>query len=208
MSANLSSFGVDAYPFLSEVVEIRRRARLHIQDVATAEGEAERDAVLPLLDEALAAELLRYRRHYSLASGAVAESLKKGEFLRYAQEERGHADRIAQRIRQLGGLPNLAPPSLGDDGGAAYLEDEDDTLADLVAEDLIAERIAIDNYRDIIRYLGDKDAATRGLFESILAVEQQHVEELVHMREQMLGLRRAAAGADGGNGKQESGYDG
>src|SRR5580704_4370724 len=118
MSATLSSFGVDAYPFLSEVVEIRRRARLHIQDGATAEGDAERDAVLPLLDEALAAELLRYRRHSSMASGAVAESLKKGEFLRYAQEERGHADRIAQRIRQLGGLPNLAPPSLGDDGGA------------------------------------------------------------------------------------------
>jgi len=207
MSANLSSFGVDAYPFLSEVVEIRRRARLHIQDGATTDGDgAERD-VLPLLDEALAAELLRYRRHYSMASGAVAESLKKGEFLRYAQEEQGHADLIAQRIRQLGGLPNLAPP-LRDDGGSAYPEDEDDSLADMVAEDLIAERIAIDNYRDMIRYLGDKDAATRGLFESIIAVEQQHVEELVRMREQMLGLERAAAGANGNNDeKLEKGDD-
>ena len=90
----------------------------------------------------------------------------------------------------------MQPPSLRDDGGAAFPEDEDDTFAEMVEEDLIAERIAVDNYRDMIRYLGDKDAATRGLFESILAVEQQHVEELMRMREQMLGLGRAATAGD------------
>jgi bacterioferritin len=176
-----------AYPFLSEIAAIRRRARQHIADGAVSVNyAADRDVVLRLLNEALATELvcvLRYRRHYFMATGSVAEAIK-GEFLRHSQEEQQHADQLAERIVQLGGAPNLDPKGMIDRSHSEYEEGE--SLADMVEEDLIAERIAIESYREIIQYIGDKDTTTRRLFESILALEEKHAEELASMRQDIL----------------------
>jgi bacterioferritin len=175
-----------AYPFLTQIAEIRRRARQHIQDGAvTADYAADRDVVLQLLNDALATELvcvLRYRRHYFMAGGAVAEAIKD-EFMKHAQEEQTHADQLAERIVQLGGAPNFNPDGMSSRSHSEYVEGE--TLAEMLEEDLIAERIAIESYREIINYLGTKDPTTRRLFESILAVEEEHAEELASMREDL-----------------------
>lgn len=183
------------YQFLSSIADIRRRARAHIQDGAVTPGyAADRDVVLRLLNEALATEMvcvLRYRRHYFMASGAVAEAIKD-EFMKHAQEEQGHADKIAERIVQLGGAPNFNPEGMAQRSHAEYTEGN--TLADMLEEDLIAERVAIESYREMVQYLGTKDSTTRRLLESILAVEEEHAEELASMRQDM--LRRAGpAGA-------------
>src|SRR3974377_1573683 len=171
------------YPFLSEVAEIRRRARQHIANGAvTVNYAAARDVVLRLLNEALATEVvcvLRYRRHYFMASGTLAEAIKD-EFLQHSQEEQAYADQLAERIVQLGGAPNFNPQGMLERSHSEYEEGE--SLADVIEEDLIAERIAIKSYREIIQYIGDKDSTTRRLFESILAVEEQHAEELASMR--------------------------
>lgn len=184
------------HPFVTDVAEIRRRARQHIQDGAvTADYAADRDTVLRLLNEALATELvcvLRYKRHYYMAGGAVAEAIKD-ELLQHATEEQQHADQLAQRIVELGGAPNFNPEGLADRSHSEYVEGE--TLAEMLAEDLIAERIAIESYREIIQYLGNKDTTTRRLFESILAVEEEHAEDLRSMREDML---RREHGSDHG----------
>ena len=173
---------------MSGVADIRRRARQHIQDGAvTPSYGADRDTVLRLLNEALATELvcvLRYKRHYYMAGGAVAEAIRT-KLLQHANEEQAHADRIAERIVELGGAPNFNPDGLGC-SAAIRSTSKVKTLADMLAEDLIAERIAIESYREIIQYLGNKDARTRRLFESILAVEEEHAEELRRMREGML----------------------
>lgn len=195
MSANIESTRrEEMYPFLTEVAEIRRRAREHIQQGAVTPGyAADLQVVLRLLNEALATELvcvLRYRRHYFMATGSVAEAIKS-EFLKHSQEEQGHADLLAQRIVQLGGEPNFNPADLVDRSHSEYSEGE--TLADMVEEDLIAERIAIESYREIIQFLADKDVTTRRVFESILAVEEEHAEELASMRADL--LRRNQAGA-------------
>src|SRR5579872_1048955 len=183
-------------PFLSEVADIRRRARQHIQDGAvTPSYGADLATVLRLLNEALATELvcvLRYKRHYYMAGGSIAEAVRS-ELLKHANEEQAHADRIAERIVELGGAPNFSPEGLAQRSHSEYVEGE--TLADMLAEDLIAERIAIESYREIIHYLGNKDVTTRRLFESILAVEEEHAEDLRSMREDML---RRERGADGG----------
>ena len=186
--------GFDAgHAFVTDVAEIRRRAREHIQNGAvTDDYAADRQTVLRLLNEALATELvcvLRYKRHYYMAGGAVAEAIK-GELLQHANEEQGHADQLAQRIVELGGSPNFNPDGLVDRSHSEYVEGE--TLADMLAEDLIAERIAIESYREIIQYLGTKDSTTRRLFESILAVEEEHAEDLRSMREDMLRRERPA----------------
>lgn len=191
-----TAFGAERdlnYPFLTEIAEIRRRARQHIADGAgTVDDAADRDVVLRLLNEALATELvcvLRYRRHYFLATdsfvatGSVAAAVQD-EFLKHSQEEQSHADQIAERILQLGGVPNLNPQGMVDRYHSEYAEEE--TLADMIEEDLIAERIAIGSYREIIQYIADKDTTTRRLFESILAVEEQHAEELAIMRQDIL----------------------
>lgn len=187
MSANLSGAREEIYPFLTEIAEIRRRARQHIRQGVVASGyDADREVVLRLLNEALATELmcgLRYRRHYFMAGGASTEPIKQ-EFMKHAQEEQGHADMIAQRIVQLGGEPNFNPEGMS--GRAHFEYGEGDTLADMIEEDLIAECIAIENYREIIKYLGDKDVTTRRVFESILLAEEGHAEELANMREDML----------------------
>lgn len=188
MSANLLSDQVDQpYPFLSEMAEVRRRARQHMADAATTlNAEADREVVIRLLNEALAAELvcvLRYKRHSSMASAGIAQ-LANYEFSRHSEEEQSHAERIAERIVELGGIANSGPQGMIDRSQAESSDDE--TLADMIEEDLIAERIAIQSYREIIQYIGDKDVTTCRLLESILAAEEQHAEELAGVRQEIL----------------------
>ncbi|HEX4025223.1 MAG TPA: ferritin-like domain-containing protein [Steroidobacteraceae bacterium] len=184
--------------FVTEVAEIRRRARRHIRNGAVTPGEgAHRDTVVQLLNEALASELvcvLRYKRHYFMAGGALAEAIRD-ELLEHAKEEQGHADRLAERIVALGGAPNFNPEGLSGGSHSEYLEGE--TLTDMLAEDLIAERIAIESYREIIQYLGAHDCTTRRLFESILAVEEAHAGGIRSMREDMLRRDRGGAAQEG-----------
>jgi bacterioferritin len=198
MSAYLAEPRQDpTHKFLSEVAEIRRRARGHIREAGAAPGQsADRNAVLRLLNAALSTELvcaLRYQRYCSMPAQALVDSARD-EFIKRAQEEQSHADQIAARIVELGGEPNPDPPSATEGGDGDSADGED--LADMLAEDLIAERIAIDTYREIIRYIGESDVATRQLFESIVAVEQQHAGELAGVREQIRHQARAAVSAN------------
>lgn len=177
--------------FLSDISTIRQRARQHIAEGAvTPSYNADRETVLKLLNEALATEIvctLRYRRHYFMAQGILAESIKK-EFLVHAQEEQGHADQIAERIVQLGGEPNFDPNGLTARSHAEYAEGE--SLVEMIEEDLVAERVAIESYSEMIAYLEQHDSTTRRMLESILAKEEEHAEELASMMEdvrQLLG---------------------
>jgi bacterioferritin len=169
-------------PFLTDVKTLRERARQHIERGAVTEGySADRETVIKILNEALATEIvcvLRYKRHYFMASGIHAESVA-AEFLQHATEEQGHADQIGQRIVQLGGAPNLNPEGLLSRSHAEYVEG--DTLTDMIKEDLVAERIAIDSYREIIQYLGNDDPTTRRMMEGILAMEEEHADDLVNL---------------------------
>jgi len=169
-------------PFLTDVKTLRERARQHIEKGAVTEGyKADRETVIKVLNEALATEIvcvLRYKRHYFMASGIHAESVA-AEFLQHANEEQGHADQIAQRIVQLGGAPNLNPDGLLSRSHAEYVEG--DSLLDMIKEDLVAERIAIDSYREIIQYLGNDDPTTRRMMEGILAMEEEHADDLVNL---------------------------
>jgi bacterioferritin len=171
-------------PFLSDIKEIRRRAREHIQAGAvTPSYDANREVVLRLLNEALATELvciLRYRRHYFMADGVLAEAIKQ-EFLVHAQEEQAHADQIAERIVQLGGAPDFNPEGLATRSAAEYREGK--SLVDMIKEDLVAERVAIESYREMIQFVGTHDPTTRRMLESILAKEEEHAEELRSMLE-------------------------
>lgn len=164
---------------LTDVRTLRERARKHIDDGAvTGSYSADRETVLRLLNEALATELvcnLRYRRHYFMASGPNSEAAK-AEFLEHAAQELEHADQIAERIVQLGGEPDLDPSTLAGRSHAEYVEGN--SLEDMIRENLVAERIAIDSYREIIQYLGDKDPTSRRLMESILATEEEHAEDM------------------------------
>jgi bacterioferritin len=167
---------------LTDVNTLRKRAREHIDDGSVTAGySADRDAVLRLLNASLATELvcvLRYRRHHFMARGIHSQSVAQ-EFLDHSNEEQGHADQIAERIVQLGGAPDFAPEGLAGRSHAEYVEG--DTLVSMIKEDLVAERIAIDSYRDIIQYLGDKDSTTRRMLEGILAVEEEHADELADL---------------------------
>lgn len=169
-------------PFLTDIKTLRERARKHIEKGAVTEGySADRETVIKVLNEALATEIvcvLRYRRHYFMASGINADSVA-AEFLQHSNDEQGHADQIAQRIVQLGGEPNFNPDGLLTRSHAEYVEGE--TLTDMIKEDLVAERIAIDSYRDIIQYLGNDDPTSRRLMETILAVEEEHADDLVSL---------------------------
>jgi bacterioferritin len=169
-------------PFLTDIKTLRERARQHIEQGAVTEGySADRETVIKVLNEALATEIvcvLRYRRHYFMASGINAEGVA-AEFLQHSNDEQGHADQIAQRIVQLGGEPNFNPEGLLTRSHAEYVEGE--TLTDMIKEDLVAERIAIDSYRDIIQYLGNDDPTSRRLMETILAVEEEHADDLVNL---------------------------
>jgi bacterioferritin len=171
-------------PFLTDIQTLRERARQHIQNGAVTEGyKADRETVIKLLNEALATEIvcvLRYKRHYFMASGIHAEGVA-AEFLEHANDEQGHADQIAQRIVQLQGEPNFNPDGLLMRSHAEYVEGT--TLTDMIREDLVAERIAIDSYREMINYFGNDDSTSRRMLEGILAVEEEHADDLVSLLE-------------------------
>ena len=173
-------------PFLTDIKTLRERARQHIENGAVTSGySADRETVIKLLNEALATEIvcvLRYRRHYFMASGINAESVA-AEFLQHANEEQGHADQIAHRIVQLQGEPDFNPEGLLTRSHAEYVEGT--TLIDMIKEDLVAERIAIDSYREMITYFGNQDVTSRRLMEEILAVEEEHADDLVNMLQKM-----------------------
>jgi bacterioferritin len=184
---------------LSDVRTLRQRARQHIEDGAvTASYTADRYTVLGLLNEALATELvcvLRYRRHYFMADGLQAESVRK-EFLAHADEELGHADALARRIVQLEGEPNYNPRGLADRSHAEYVEGK--SLDEMIRENLVAERVAIEYYKEFVSYIGDRDPTTKRLLESILAKEEEHAEDLAS-------LVRDVARARTGNGSPAEG---
>lgn len=173
-------------PFLTDIKTLRERARQHMHDGAVTEGySADRETVVKLLNDALATELvcvLRYKRHYFMASGIHAEGVA-AEFLQHANDEQGHADQIAHRIVQLKGAPNFNPDGLLMRSHAEYVEG--DSLTDMIKEDLVAERIAIDSYREMITYFGNDDPTSRRLLEGILAVEEEHADDLVNLLEKM-----------------------
>jgi bacterioferritin len=166
-------------PFLSDIQTLRERARRHMEKGAVTEGyRADRETVVRILNEALATEIvcvLRYKRHHYMAAGIHAQAVAQ-EFLEHANEEQGHADQIAERIVQLGGEPNFSPDGLASRSHSQYVEGT--TLVDMLKEDLVAERIAIESYGEIVRYLGNDDPTTRRLMESILAVEEEHADDL------------------------------
>ncbi|HEV2903916.1 MAG TPA: ferritin-like domain-containing protein [Pyrinomonadaceae bacterium] len=169
-------------PFLTDIKTLRERARRHIEQGAVTEGyTADRETVIKILNEALATEIvcvLRYKRHYFMANGIHAESVA-AEFLEHANDEQGHADLIAARIVQLGGEPNFNPDGLLMRSHAEYVEGS--SLIEMIKEDLVAERIAIDSYRDMVQYLGSDDPTTRRMLEGILAVEEEHADDLVSL---------------------------
>jgi len=173
-------------PFLTDIKTLRERARKHIENGAVTEGyAADRETVVKLLNEALATELvcvLRYKRHYFMASGINAEGVA-AEFLQHANEEQGHADLIAQRIVQLKGEPNFNPDGLLTRSHAEYVEGN--SLIDMIKEDLVAERIAIDSYREMITYFGNDDPTSRRMLEGILAMEEEHADDLVNLLDKM-----------------------
>lgn len=169
-------------PFLTDVQELRRRARQHIEEGAVTDGyRANRDTVIKLLNEALATEIvcvLRYKRHYFMAQGIHADPIAQ-EFLQHANDEQGHADQIAARIIQLGGSPNFNPEGLLTRAHSEYVEGQ--TLVEMIKEDLVAERVAIDSYTEMIRYVADNDITTRRMLETILAVEEEHADDLASL---------------------------
>jgi bacterioferritin len=173
-------------PFLTDVKNLRARARKHIEEGAVTPGyQADREVVIRLLNEALATEIicvLRYKRHFFMASGINAQSVAQ-EFLQHANEEQGHSDQIAQRIVQLGGAPNFSPDGLASRSHSEYVEGT--SLIEMIREDLIAERVAIDSYGEMIRYLGNDDPTTRRMLEGILAVEEEHADDLKTLIEEL-----------------------
>jgi bacterioferritin len=167
---------------LSDVETIRQRARQDIEAGAvTPSYSADREEIIGLLNDALATELvcyLRYKRHYFMADGIHADAVS-AEFLEHATQEQEHADQIAERIVQLGGAPDFAPDTLTSRSHAQYVEGK--SLGDMIRENLVAERIAIESYREIAQYIGDKDPTTRRLMEEILATEEEHADDLVSL---------------------------
>jgi bacterioferritin len=165
--------------FLSDMEEIRRRARQQIMEGAvTAQYKGDRETVVRILNQALATELvcvLRYKRHHYMAKGIHSQAVAE-EFLQHASEEQGHADKIAERIVQLDGEPNFSPEEMLTRSHSEYVEG--DSLTEMIREDLIAERIAIESYSEIIRYLGDNDPTSRRMMEDILANEEEHAEDM------------------------------
>jgi len=166
-------------PFLSDIQEIRRRARQHIEKGAVTDThKGDLKTTIRVLNEALATEIvcvLRYRRHHFMASGIHAKAVAD-EFLEHANEEQTHADQIAARIIQLNGEPNFNPEGLLMRSHSEYVEGQ--TLTDMIQEDLVAERIAIDSYSEMIRYFGENDPTTRRLMEEILAKEEEHADDM------------------------------
>ena len=165
--------------FVSDIQDIRKRARQHMGDGAITDGyKADREQVIKVLNEVLATEIvctLRYRRHYYMADGLNSEAVKQ-EFLEHANDEQGHADMVAERIVQLGGEPDFNPKTLATRSHAEYIEGN--TLRSMVEEDLVAERIAVETYLEIARWLGIDDPTTRRVIENILQKEEEHAEDM------------------------------
>jgi bacterioferritin len=177
-------------PFLTDVKTLRNRARQHIEEGAVTAGYAgDAATAVKLLNDALATELvcvLRYKRHYFMAQGIHASPVAT-EFQEHAAEEQEHADRIAARIVQLGGEPNFSPEGLLSRSHSEYVEGKD--LADMIKEDLVAERIAIDSYREMAAYFAPFDATTRRMIEEIQAVEEEHADDLAELLKDFPGHR-------------------
>lgn len=173
-------------PFLTDVAELRRRARQNIDKGAITESYGlDVTQVCDVLNQALATEIvcvLRYKRHYFMATGLNKDAVA-AEFLQHANEEQSHADRIAERITQLGGAPDLNPEGLAMRSHSEYKEGT--SLVDMIEEDLVAERIAIESYTEIVRFLGDGDVTTRRLMEEILAVEEEHANDMHDLLEKV-----------------------
>lgn len=175
---------MNAKPVLTDLKTLRTQARKHIEKGAVTAGySADRPLVLGLLNEALATEIvcvLRYRRHHFMARGIHAKSIAD-EFLVHSNEEQGHADQLAQRIVQLGGEPDFSPDGLTGRSHAEYVAGT--SLLEMITEDLVAERIAIDSYRELIQYLGDQDPTTSQMLKQILVMEEKHADELADLVE-------------------------
>jgi bacterioferritin len=173
-------------PFLTDIKTLRDRARQHIERGAVTPGyKADRETVIKLLNEALATEIvcvLRYKRHHFMASGLNAQSVAQ-EFLQHAIEEQTHADQIAKRIVQIGGEPDFSPQGLLTRSHSEYVEGA--TLIGMIEEDLIAERVAIDSYRESISYLANDDSTTRRMLEEILAMEEEHAEDMASLLKEL-----------------------
>jgi bacterioferritin len=179
MKPNASHDTSKSQPSMTDISTLRKRAQKNIEEGAVTSGyAADRKAVIKMLNEALATELvcvLRYKRHYFMAAGIHSESVK-AEFLAHANEEMLHADRIAGRIIQLRGEPNFSPDGLAARSHAEYVEGG--TLKEMIKEDLIAERVAIESYREMVGYLAKEDPTTRRMLEEILASEEEHADDL------------------------------
>lgn len=171
-------------PLLSDIPTLRDRARQHIEGGAVTSGyAADRETVIKLLNEALATEIvcvLRYKRHYFMAAGIQAEPVAT-EFLDHANQEMQHADRIAERIVQLRGEPNFSPDGLAQRSHAEYVEGN--SLREMIKENLVAERIAIESYREMVVYIAEKDPTTRRVLEEILASEEEHADDMASLLE-------------------------
>jgi len=178
----MSTTANDTNEFAADIAEIRRRAREHMQDgPVTQTYSADREKVVKLLNEALATELvcvLRYKRHHFMARGINSESVA-AEFLEHANEEQEHADQIATRITQLNGEPDMNPDVLAKRSHSQYVEGKD--LVDMIKENLVAERIAIDSYKQMILYIAEKDPTTRRMLEEILEKEEEHADDMANL---------------------------
>lgn len=167
---------------LSDVSTLRQRARQNVEDGAVTEGyHADREKIIELLNASLATELvcvLRYKRHYFMANGIKANVVAE-EFLEHAKQEMEHADKLAERIVQLGGEPDFNPDGLTGRSHAQYVAGAN--LREMVYEDLVAERIAVDSYREIVQYIGESDPTTRRIFEDILAQEEEHADDMADL---------------------------
>jgi bacterioferritin len=167
---------------IQQIQELRDRARQHITDGAVTQDYAlDRQKAIAVLNEALATELvcvLRYKFHYFMATGIHSQAVKE-EFLEHAKEEQEHADEIAERIKQLGGKPEMNPAIFASNAHSEYKEGT--TLVEMLKEDLIAERIAIESYREMARFFGEKDSTSRRMIESILAKEEEHADDLTDL---------------------------
>lgn len=168
--------------FLTDIKTIRERARREINEGAvTPDYGLDKEQVCKILNEALATEIvctLRYRFHYFMATGIHKEGVA-AEFLEHAKEEQAHADQIAERIKQLGGKPEMNPAIVAERAHAEYVEG--DSLVDMIKENLVAERIAIQTYREMINFFGDKDPTSRVMMEGILAMEEEHADDMADL---------------------------
>ncbi len=182
--------------FLTDVKELRRRARQNMERGAVTESyELDPKKVVDVLNAALATEIvcvLRYKRHFFAAKGLNKDAVA-AEFLQHANEEQGHADRIAERITQLGGEPDLNPATLTARSHSEYVEGDD--LISMIKENLVAERIAIESYTEIIRFLGNKDVTSRRLIEEILGNEEEHANDMLDL------IEKIADGSSNGKGR-------